>query len=276
MATAKELLDGGQLRAAIDQLTSEIRANPTDVSRRTFLFELLCFAGEWDRAEKQLDVIAHQDLKTEIGAQIYRQNIMAERLRHRVMTEALEPTFLIKPPDYVLLHLSAVAQMKENLFDEAAQLLERAEEERPALSGTLNDQPFADFRDAHDLVAPVLELIVQDRYTWLSFEHIRSIEIPSPIHLRDLLWVKARIETTDVAGGFAGEAFIPALYHGSSGHQNEQIKLGRMTDWQELGDQLAAPVGLRLFLVDGKDISIIETSKIEFATAAVESAPETA
>jgi len=39
-------------------LLAELRDNPTDARRRTFLFELLCFAGEYERADKQLEVLA--------------------------------------------------------------------------------------------------------------------------------------------------------------------------------------------------------------------------
>src|SRR5262245_54915497 len=53
---AKELLDAGHLTAAIEQLTQEVRAHPTDVRQRIFLFELLCFTGDYQRAARPLDV----------------------------------------------------------------------------------------------------------------------------------------------------------------------------------------------------------------------------
>src|SRR6266481_6109993 len=48
LMTAKELYREGKLTAAIQALGAELRDNPTDAQRRTFLFELLCFAGEYD------------------------------------------------------------------------------------------------------------------------------------------------------------------------------------------------------------------------------------
>ena len=56
--TATELYKAGKLSEAIQAIGAEVRENPTDVRRRTFLFELLCFAGEFDRAEKHLIVLA--------------------------------------------------------------------------------------------------------------------------------------------------------------------------------------------------------------------------
>src|SRR5438477_11261648 len=54
----QELFRAGRLADASKALSAELCDNPTDVRRRTFLFELLCFAGEYDRADNQLDVLA--------------------------------------------------------------------------------------------------------------------------------------------------------------------------------------------------------------------------
>ena len=59
MNDAKLQLDAGNLSAAVDSALKLVKTNPTDATARTFLFELSCFAGDWDRAEKQLDVIGH-------------------------------------------------------------------------------------------------------------------------------------------------------------------------------------------------------------------------
>ncbi len=141
-------------------------------------------------------------------------------------------------------------------------MLDRAEEERPAASGTLNGQAFQDFRDYDDVVGPVLELVVKDTYAWLPFEQITRLEIEAPRRLRDLLWAPARIEATD---GTIGEVYIPALYAGSSEHPNTQVKLGRMTDWKRVSEELSLTVGLRMFLVDREDKPIFEVRSVEFA-----------
>ena len=55
--TAAELLRTGRLDDAIRTLGDELKASPLDTQRRSFLFELLCFAGQYDRAEKQLGIL---------------------------------------------------------------------------------------------------------------------------------------------------------------------------------------------------------------------------
>lgn len=267
MTTAKELLEAGELQAAIDELTGRVKANPTDTRQRIFLFELLLFAGDWDRAERQVDVISHQSMEAELGVQVYRNNIKAERSRGRLLSEGLRPHFITDPPAYVDLHLDAINRLREGNLTEAREILDRAEEERPAFAGNLNGQPFSDFRDYNDLVGPVLELIVNDQYTWLPFEQIRRVEIAAPKNLRDLLWASARIESID---GTNGEVYIPALYEGSGTHANNQVKLGRMTDWMDVGEGLYLASGLRLFLVDGEDRALFDARKIEFDIVSAE------
>ena len=62
-------------------LGAEVRDNPTDVRRRTFLFELLCFQGEYDRAEKHLNVLADATPDAQMGAVLYFSALHAERVR---------------------------------------------------------------------------------------------------------------------------------------------------------------------------------------------------
>ena len=263
MAQAKALYESGQLAAAIEAVTQEVKANPTDMTRRTFLFELLAFAGEWDRAEKQLDVIGNQNDKSVLGVQVYHHNIKAERERERLFSEGLQPHFLSEPPSYVDLHLAAINRVREGNMQEARATLDRAEEERPAISGKLNGQAFDDFRDASDLTGAVLELVVQDKYAWIPFEHIKRLAVAPPKNLRDIIWPAARVESTN---GTVGEVFLLALYEGSSRHPSDQVRLGRMTDWQALSDDTYRALGLRLFMVGEDDKAVLELRSIEFDT----------
>jgi len=270
MATAKELLDAGKLQAAIEELTGRVKASPSDMRQRIFLFEMLLFAGDWDRAERQVDVIAHQSLESGLGVQVYRNNIKAERDRSRLFSDGLRPNFISDPPTYVELHLSAINRLREGDVREARETLDRAEEERPAFKGAINGQEFSDFRDYNDLVGPVLEAIVQDQYTWIPFEQISRLEIGAPKQLRDLIWTPASIEATD---GTSGEIYIHTLYEGSGNHSDDQVRLGRMTAWRDAGESLYLASGSRLFLIDGEDRALLEARTIELAPVAAEAEP---
>jgi type VI secretion system protein ImpE len=264
LTQAKALFDAGELGAAVEELTRQVKAKPGDAAGRTALFEMLCFAGDLDRAEKQLDALGHESVEREIGVQVYRNNIKAERDRRRLFSDGLRPHFLAEPPAYVGLHLSALDRLREGNASEAKEMLDRAEGERPAPAGLLGGSEFQDFRDYDDLVGPVLELIVKDRYTWLPFEQISRIEIDAPKRLRDLMWAPARILTPN---GSAGEVFIPALYAGSSDHRDDQVRLGRLTEWLEAGEGIYRGAGLRLFLVDDEGKAVFEVREAEFRPA---------
>lgn len=85
--TARELYQAGKLDEAIQKVGAELRDNPTDAVRRTFLFELLCFAGEYDRAEKHLDVLGGASIDAGTGSLVYRAAVAAERSRNSLFED---------------------------------------------------------------------------------------------------------------------------------------------------------------------------------------------
>ena len=78
---ADQLFQAGQIEEAVRALGAELRDSPGNAQRRTFLFELLCFAGEYERAGKQLDVLAQSSPAAELGALLYRSALHAEQIR---------------------------------------------------------------------------------------------------------------------------------------------------------------------------------------------------
>ncbi|MGE0826416.1 MAG: type VI secretion system accessory protein TagJ [Candidatus Binatia bacterium] len=260
--TAKELLESGQLAAAIEQLNKDVKAHPTDPRLRTFLFELLCFSGDYQRADRQLEVIGHQSTSAEIGVQVYRNAMVAERARQRLFADGLQPNFLFPPPPYARLHLDAINRLRENRPAEAKALLQESASLRPALSGQLNGQPFSTLQESDDVLAPFLEVIIQEQYTWLPLSHIKHLQIAQPKRLRDLLWTQATLECFE---GPAGEVLIPVLYSGSSGHEDDQVRLGRMTDWWSPGEGIARGMGQRILLVDEEERALLEVRELEIS-----------
>jgi type VI secretion system protein ImpE len=260
MSQAKLLFQQGKLHDAIDELTRDVKAAPTNIASRAFLFELLCFAGEWDRAQLQLEVIGHQDSQTKMAVDVYQNNIKATRERNRLFTDGLAPHFITEPPSYVDLLLSATRVMQEPSGDSRG-LLDRVEEERPLLAGKINGIAFQDLKDCDELTGPVLEIFVQDKYTWLPFEQIRRIEISEPKNLRDLMWSSARIEALD---GTMAQVYLPVLYPGSSDHGSDEVRLGRRTEWNLFRKDVIFGVGSRLLLVDDEETPFLDVRTIEF------------
>ena len=236
---AGQLFQAGKLDQAIQALGAELRDNPTDAQRRTFLFELLCFAGAYDRAEKHLDFLATGNKDAQLGALLYQGALHADRNR------------------------SELFQTREYPAPLAA--------EAAALSGTLNGQPFSSFEDADPRVGARLEVFAAGQYMWLPLEHIASIEMQPPKRLRDLLWAPAIVRTgPGFKGQELGEVLFPVLTPLSYRHQDDAVRLGRLTVWEDVEDGQSAPAGQRMFLVDDEEFPILEVRRLEFA------APETA
>lgn len=266
---AKVMLDAGNLTGAIEIALNSVKSNPTDETARTFLFELSCFAGNWDRAEKQLEVIGHQDVNAMIGAQIYKQNISAERDRLRHFEDGMLPECVLPTPKYIDKLLIASNHIRENRLAEARKLLDEAEIERPAFSGKLNGEDFTDFRDYNDLTSCLFEAIIKGSYSWIPFEQVVRMKFAPAKTLRDRYWIQAEFE---MINGTTGEMFLPALYVNSWKNDDDQIRLGKVTDWRDIGNDIFAGEGTRMFQFDGgyKLISEIELLEFNHAVTDVE------
>jgi type VI secretion system protein ImpE len=103
------------------------------------------FSGDWERAERQLEVVGHQDTNAMIGSMIYRQNFKAERDRANLFANGLKPEFLLTPPAYVEDLLQANNRLREGNAGEARQILDDVEENRPAFACRVNDEQFTRF-----------------------------------------------------------------------------------------------------------------------------------
>jgi len=233
--TAKELLGNGKVREAESALTAHLRNNPTDVAQRTFLFELLCFSGQYDRAEKQLSVLAQGSHEAEMGAVLYYSALHGERTRHAMF-------------------------QKEEFPSTPA---------RPSPSGTLNGKPFLSISDLDPQIGPRLELYAAGAYLWIPFEHIAKVELAPPRTLRDTLWTPAFVLTGPTFQGTdIGQVIIPTIYPFSWKFDDEAVWLGRKTEWAGDDQGREFPVGQKMFVVDGEEVPLLEIRSLEFASDA--------
>ena len=133
---------------------------------------------------------------------------------------------------------------------------------RKSLHGQIEDSHFDDFKDADDLLAPFLEVIIRGDYLWLALEDIVRLEIRPPRTLRDLLWIPGKLDLREQQ---TIDLFIPVQYYGSSDHPEDPVKLGRITVWENVAEQTNLGKGQRTFLIDGDERSLLEIKKVEFA-----------
>lgn len=230
---ANALFQAGKLDEAIDVLGAELRDNPTDAQRRSFLFELLSFAGKYDRAEKQLDVLAQGGPQAQLGTLLYRSALHAERTRQ------------------------AMFEREEFPHDSGASEI---------VSGTLNGVPFHSLRDADPRIGARLELFAAGQYMWLPFEHIASIRMQPPKQLRDMIWARAIVRTGPSFRGLElGEVLVPVLTPLAWMDDDPGVRLGRVTEWYELPDGTQVPAGQKVLLADERETSILELRELDIA-----------
>ncbi len=257
---AKELYEAGRLGEAIVAATAEVKRAPANAAARNLLCELLCFVGEWDRADKQADAIALDDPRAVMAISLLRHLIRAETARQDFYREGRVPEFLEVPSPRMKLHLEASIALREGKGPEAARLLAEAEDLRPRLSGTCNGKPFSEIRDLDDLTGSFFEVLTGNgKYYWVPFETVDSMEFHRPKHLHDLIWRSCRLV---VRGGPDGEVYLPALYAGSHADPDERIRLGRLTDWRGGDGGPVRGMGQRMFLVGDADMSIFDFSEL--------------
>jgi type VI secretion system protein ImpE len=258
--SAGDLFKAGKLSEAVAAQIQEVRGHPEDQARRLFLFELLAFSGDLERARRQIEAVHYDDATLEAATQTYRTLLDAEEARRRLFRDGVAPQFLAEPPAHVAARLEAVNHLREGRPVEAATALAKAT--GPDLRGRLNDKPFDGLRDGDDLFGDVLEVLAHGAYYWVPLEQVVSLTMNAPRFPRDLLWFPARLEMQ----GAAGDVFLPALYPGTHEQADEQIKLGRATDWKNSEGGPTLGVGLRTFLVGEDAVTLLEWRRLEMAS----------
>jgi type VI secretion system protein ImpE len=238
--TAKELFQAGEIDKAIEALGTELRSNPTDVQRRTFLFELLCLAGNYARAEKQLDVLGQGSQEAAMGMLLYRSALHAEQTRQQMFTSGQFPLTPREPAP---------------------------------VSGVLNGRPFASLVDGDPRIGARLEVFAAGQYMWIPFEHIATVSLTPPKRLRDLIWSPVVVRPNSAfKGGELGELLLPVLTPLAWQQADNAVRLGRVTEWQELDDGRQVPAGQKLLLVDDEEFPLLEVRQLTISTPAGDTA----
>lgn len=233
--TAKQLLEAGKVQAAEAALSAHLRDHPTDVASRTFLFELLCFSGQYARAEKQLGVLSQGGKEAEMGAVLYYSALHAEKTRHEIFQKEEYPgvAAAASPP------------------------------------GKLNGKPFQSIRDADAAIGARLEVYAAGAYLWIPFQHIANLHMEPPRRLRDTFWSPAFVLTgPSFQGTDIGEVLLPAVYPFSWKSEDQSVWLGRATEWVSDDQGHEYPVGQKMFVVDDEEVPLLEVRSLEFASDA--------
>ena len=261
MPDAAELFHKGRLAEAIEAQLAVVRSKPTDQPSRLFLFELLGFAGELERASRQVDSLTLDDPDLHLAAGNYRNCLKSEEARRKVL-EGGKPRFFMDPGPSTVSRLEAFEALSRGDHDSFRYKLEEANSTDPVLKGSINGKPFELIRDADDLFAGVLEVFAQGNYYWIPLDQIASMATNPVKSPRDLLWMPANLAMVD---GATGPVFLPALYLGSHSHGLETVKLGRERDWMPVVQEAAALLrgyGPKVFLAGDDEVNLTDIREL--------------
>lgn len=281
--TALQSLQNGDLKGALQQLQAEVVADPAEPKHRIFLFQLLSVLGQWDRALTQLNVIRELGPEALSLAQTYQETLNCEALRSGVFSGQRAPLIFGEPEPWIGLMLEALKMDGQGKPQEAQALREMALEQAPATAGKLASvaasqgsaaqaadssevASFAWLADADSRIGPSLEAIIHGRYFWVPFQRIDTMLFEKTSDLRDLVWLPARFKW--VNGGEA-VGFVPTRYVGSERSEDDHIRLGWKTVWEEASPGTYVGHGQRVLATDVGEYSLTKIARVEFEVESV-------
>jgi len=259
MMDARAVLRNGDAGLAMDLLKAEVRKAPRDARLRTFLFQLFCVTGEWDRALTQLDVAGQLDPAAEAMVQTYRSLIRCEILREKIFAGRRSPTVLGEPGEWLPLLIEATRLLAHGETVRATELRDAAFEAAPQTPVTIDGTEGTWIADADPRLGPVAEVMIEGRYVWVPYTRIRCIVLEPPEDLRDQVWMPARF-TWSNQGTAVG--FMPIRYPGTVECSDSALLLAHRTEWTDRGGW-SIPVGQRMLVTDTQEAALMDIRRID-------------
>jgi len=258
---AEDIIKTGSIADTMAALTDQIRKNPADPRLRIFIFQMYCIQGAWEKALTQLKVCGELDPGTLSMVQAYREAIACEMMREKIFAGQKAPLVFGRPENWVALMIQALEPAARGDGVGAAKLRDQAFEEAAGISGTANGQKFEWLADADSRLGPILELVMNGKYYWAPLSSIKRIQFEEPTDLRDRVWTPANII---LANGGETVAFMPTRYPGAPKSDSDDVKMARVTDWQDIGGNTFIGAGQRLLATDTGDLALMDMRDIIF------------
>lgn len=257
---AEAALRAGDPRAALQSLTSAVRAKPADAKLRVFMAQLLCVMGQWERAHTQLNVVADMDAETAAMRETVGHAIRCELMRARVFAGERTPMVFGQPDQWLALLIESMLQAGQGDAALAGDLAARAFDAAPEVSGSIDGAAFAWIADADSRLGPVLEACINGRYYWVPFSRMSKVVLDPPEDLRDVVWMPAQLFFHN---GGETVALIPTRYPGSESSDDGAICLARKTEWRETGADRWHGLGQRVLATDAGEHDLMAVRSID-------------
>jgi len=269
LSDAYNSLKAGNVAAGLDELKQNVRKAPRDPRLRTFLFQMFCITGEWDRALTQLKVVGELDPKTEPMVTTYQAAIRCEILRQKIFRGERTPTVFGDPGQWVPLVIEANRLLATGQREDAARMRDAAFDEAPAAECVVNGTAHQWIADADPRLGPIFEAVVEGKYMWIPSHRVKWLTVEAPADLRDQVWMPARFTWTNDGEAVA---LIPTRYPGSAASADPLIQLARKTDWHDVDENWSLPIGQRMLVTDEDEVALMDLRKLSIMHAPAEAA----
>jgi type VI secretion system protein ImpE len=257
----QQLLQQGDLDGALAAVKEQIRAEPAASKHRTFLFQMMSVLGDWTRALTQLNVAGDLDSAAIPMVQMYREALACEAFREQVFAGERSPLVFGDPENWIAMALEANRLVSAGKYAEAAALRNKAYEDAPAASGTVNGEAFEWIADADSRIGPFLEAIVNGHYYWIPMHRISEVVMDAPEDLRDIVWMPCHFTW---ANGGQAVGLIPTRYPGSQHSEDPATMMARRTEWIEKPEDTFLGLGQRTLTTDADDYPLLEIRELKF------------
>ncbi|NOY76010.1 MAG: tetratricopeptide repeat protein [Kiritimatiellaeota bacterium] len=256
----EDLIRQGELSSALSELQQAIRKKPADSSLRVLFFQLLVVMGDWDRASTQLAVAGDMSGELKLLSSLYSQAILCEKVRLEVFSGKRTPIIFGEPEEWMASMIQALAMAADGNHSAAAELSQKALENAPTTSGSLDGTKFDWIMDMDSRLGPLLEVVMNGAYYWISFSNVKKMIITEPSHLVDFVWVSVALT---LANGTAMSGLVPVRYSGTLESNDHNLLMSRKTDWREPIPGYYNGLGQRMFATNVSETALLDVRELE-------------
>ncbi len=256
--TPSAAFKSGDLATAIQLSAQEVKRHPKEPQYRAFLAELCCMAGDYERADQQLQTLLTLNPDLLLTINTWRQLIRSAYARRNTYENASAPDLLAGSSPAVESALSLLLAKINGDAETVQDILANREQQTESPTFTVNGASENSLRDLDDINAFVFEFLSPNGdYYWVDALHIEKLTLSKPKRTLDLLWRECDLTLTN---GKSGTLFLPTIY--PEVIDDNTALLGRSTHWQNhYGCEVG--VGLREFLVGEHCFAVFDLESLE-------------
>jgi type VI secretion system protein ImpE len=263
-----ELYKAGDLQAALLHSKAFVRDNPENDEGRGLLLQLYLFAGELEKAKKQLEFLEFQkkdDLPSYMTLKVISEMIDCEIQRKAFYKKASNEVPALFEEDAIFLseaHSLITKYQAGSLTTEQAEIVTAKRPVLPMVCQLHDEEIRGELAEPDDLTAFGLEVFsARKGYAWVAWQNIASIEFHPYEKPMDLMYRRAVIKRKgDTEETAPLQAYVPAIYANTS-TGDVAASMGRTTDWLS-DDQsgLVTGLGQKCLLIGDQLVPLLQIS----------------